>query len=133
MSRSTSISAYAVINESGLLGELQLAVYNTLVQHGSHTAHEVWNILKEGNPDLMNKKSDGITPRFSELKKKGVVAELPKRKCNVTGMQAIEWCAVDGLPIKIAKTKLNKDKIADMQEFIKTRLLWEDYVKEFGE
>ena len=86
MTRDTSIEAYRDLVESGKINERQAVVLDALDRHGPCTARE------------LGEKADltqvyGYWVRLSELRRKGLVAEEPKRKCSVTQKNVIVWRA----------------------------------------
>lgn len=125
MARQTSELAYRTIQECGLLSELRFAVYDVLYQYGPMTAHETWHKMKELDLAIIKDKRDGITQRFSELKRLGVIGELGKRQCSYTSMVAIEWDVTANLP---ADLKSDEAKIATQID--RTEKAWERFEKE---
>ena len=113
MTRQTSIAAYHQIKEEGLLSKLRFKVYEIIVEFGPLTAQEAWHIYRKR---YNAKGRDGITPRFSELERFGVIAENKKRPCSVTGRTCIEWIATDKLPIKPKKELTNIEKIKRLKK-----------------
>lgn len=57
------------------------AVYFALKCHGAGTAREVCNTAS----------LDGGWKRFSELQRLGMIEEVDRRRCKVTGRMAIVW------------------------------------------
>lgn len=96
MTRQTSIAAYRSIKENGLLSKRRWEVYDYLFVNGPCTALRVW---REVAPKSAN---GGITTRFSELKRMGVVQEVGETK-DATGMRAILWDVTARLPIPLQK------------------------------
>lgn len=102
MSRSsTSDAAYTKIQKNGLLQGLHQKVYENVYQNGPQTIAEVCVVLSEYD-------SRSISPRFAELRTRGVLVEVGTRKCSVTGMESIAWDVTDSLPTALPK-KLPKD------------------------
>ena len=95
--RDTSIDAYLTIKENGLLNKNQQQVYETLFNKGSMTCSEVLQYL-----NLQTNQSG----RFTELKEKGVIKEVGKRECRVTGHRVYLWDVTSELP----KTKRQRSK-----------------------
>jgi hypothetical protein len=106
MTRDTSIMAYNQIRESGLLTKLRWQVYECLFQHGPLGQNEL--LIELGTPHF---KKDSIKPRFAELEKFGVIREVGKRPCRITGREVIIWDVTSNLPQKNLKpTKKQKKK-----------------------
>ncbi|USU09993.1 hypothetical protein NF700_06975 [Sphingomonadaceae bacterium OTU29MARTA1] len=57
-----------------------------LIEHGDKTVDEVCA--------LANRPRYGIQPRFTELRKLGLIRDSGKRRLNVSGSSAIVWRAV---------------------------------------
>lgn len=112
MTRQTSIQAYNMIKENGLLSRRRWEVYDVLFRHGPLTANEVFVKLQEENIGPYNAASNSAA-RFSELRNSCVIYEVRERQCAVTGMNVIEWDVTDRLPLKLEKTKKIKCKSCD--------------------
>jgi chromosome segregation and condensation protein ScpB len=76
--RETSIEARNYIKQS--IGEKQAEVYTELLKHGPCTGRE-----------LDARLGVDAHKRLSELKELGMVKEITKRKCSITGRNAIVW------------------------------------------
>jgi len=79
--RQTSLEAYSRIKKE--LGKRQQEIYDGFLGNGSCTNLELSKFL--GIP------INQITPRTNELVKQGYVKEYEKRKCSVSGRNAISW------------------------------------------
>ncbi len=79
--RSTSIESYRDLVGSGRIGKLQQDVYNVVFNDGPGTAKELARVSG----------IDGFWKRLSELRRVGVVEEMGKRTCSITGKKAIVW------------------------------------------
>lgn len=103
MTRQTSIEAYHQIVSEGLLKSIQLETYKLLFKHGPCTGSELTKIAmeKSSNP----RPRDSHFQRCSELRDKGLVYEVGKRPCTVTGRRCIEWDVTDKLPKTLPKVK----------------------------
>ena len=96
MTRRTSIDVYHAIEREGLLGRLQLLVYRTLFQVSKPmTQMEV--VREIGNPNITD---HGITPRFSELKRMGAIADIGTKTCLVSGRETTAWVITGEMPVK---------------------------------
>ena len=84
--RSTSIEAYNALMSEGVLPKKRRQVYGWLHNYGPATAAEVEAALK----------SKDAHKRLPELRNQGIIEELGKRICTVTGRKVIEW-NVNGL------------------------------------
>lgn len=65
---------------------LRYLVHKTLCEQGDHTVDEVCAIA--GYPRY------SLQPRFTELRKKGLIRDTGNRRRNVSGANAIVWRAV---------------------------------------
>lgn len=65
---------------------LRYLVHRTLCEQGDHTVDEVCAIA--GYPRY------SLQPRFTELRKKGLIRDTGLRRRNVSGANAIVWHAV---------------------------------------
>ena len=79
--RATSLEAYKDIVNSGVLGKRQVEAYEVLYDHGPLTAGE---LVDESGVS-------GLWKRLSELRDMGIIEEVGKRKCRITGAVCIEW------------------------------------------
>lgn len=79
--RETSLAAFQEIQQDGTLGARQKQALEILIQHGPLTGNEVSH--KAGLP--------GLWKRLSELEDLGLVRSVGKRRCAVTGRQAMTW------------------------------------------
>jgi predicted transcriptional regulator len=80
----TSIDAAMIAADSS--SRLRYLVHKALCQHGDHTVDEVCALL--GLPRY------SLQPRFTELRKAGVIRDTGTRRRNVSGATAIVWRAV---------------------------------------
>lgn len=86
--RETSIEAYRVLVEGGLLSPMRRRIYAALYQHGPCTANELWAAMDHPN---RHSNQSNIHTRLGELRDMGVVAELEPRPCRATGSTVIVW------------------------------------------
>lgn len=86
MTRQTSIIAYNTIKSNGVLGKLQMQVYDFLFHNGPLTQRE----LIDGLNTTVNT-TFGIHQRFSELKKLKLIKDIGTTECDVTGMKVLLW------------------------------------------
>lgn len=108
MTRQTSVETYHQIIEEDLLSPLRAKVYSYLHAHGPCTANELVKAMAlQGQK---TKSRDYFAQRLSELRECGVVAEVGKRSCAVTGRTAIIWQTTNRLPINFEKQKKTKCK-----------------------
>lgn len=98
MTRQTSIEAYNTIKENGLLSKRRWEVYQTLYEHGPLSQVET-------SFSLRGKLDWGINPRFSELKKMGLIIEVGKTIDPRTGQTVLLWDVTSNLPKKFEKPK----------------------------
>lgn len=118
MIRQTSIEAYHKIKEDGTLSSSRWHVYEILYKHGPLTAGELKQKMLWSKENFLKVyKSES---RLTELRDMGVVQELGKKKCSLSGMTVILWDVTDKLPVKLKRdVKPSKKKmLADAIEVI---------------
>jgi hypothetical protein len=123
--RETSLSAYGVIKSNGLLSERRFEVYDVLVRKGPMTANEVFVVLNEESKGSINAASNSAA-RFSELRDLGVIKECGVRTCKITGMNVIEWEAIDAIPKKFTAKERIQEQIRKAElrlSILKNKLL----------
>lgn len=123
----TSIAAYAAAENSGLLGQLQLEVLKVIVENGPLTQGETWSEFF-----LEKRQRHDVCPRFAELVKKGVIANVGTRKCRYTGVEGNIYIATGQVPNKLEKMKTKKQRLIDAETFIEKSGLGEAYLKLTG-
>lgn len=109
MTRQTSIDVYRQIESEGLLGRLQLMVYDVLFHRGPLTSGELW---KFHFPDLQRQ---SLTPRLIELERMGAIQIGDKRECKFTGRECIQWDVTSRLPVKPPKEKTKNEIIGELR------------------
>ena len=88
MTRETSRKAYLELVSNGRLGTMQYQVYTALERLGPATAQE-----------LVSAGTTGAWKRLPELRDLGIVFEVGKRRCRVTGRTAIVWDVEQSEPL----------------------------------
>jgi hypothetical protein len=91
MTRQTSLIAFRAIKDEGLLGKMQMVIFNAIRFNPDRTDKEISYIA-----DLS---INCVTPRRGELQKKSIVigsksyrvVEAGKRNCTITGRMAMTW------------------------------------------
>ena len=96
--RSTSINAYHEIEANGLLSRRRWEAYKVLHHFGAMTSAELYEAAQKFYGQRFR---DNYQPRLTEMRNLGVVREAGKRKCNVTGHEAIVWECTDDLPKRV--------------------------------
>lgn len=83
----TSIDAAMIAADTS--NRLRYVVHKALCDHGDHTVDEVCTLV--GLPRY------SLQPRFTELRKAGVIRDTGSRRRNVSGASAIVWraCVLD--------------------------------------
>lgn len=76
---------------------MRMQAYVAVAEHGPITGTELDKILGDGSMD------PAYSRRLSELRDAGVIREVGKRPCAVTGNLAIQWEITDQLPKKEKK------------------------------
>jgi len=118
MVRQTSIEAYNQIREEGLLSDLRLVVYEYLYRNGPATAGELMQKYRNQRPDATVTMTMNMVRRLSELQELGVVYEVMRRPCEVTGRNCIVWDVTSGIPIEPEKKKSKDQIIAEQSRTI---------------
>lgn len=108
MTRRTSKEAFDEIKASGLLSRLRFSVYEAIWLFGPGTSAEIILAARDARKagGLPVRDADQLTQsraRFTELRERGVIHELPARPCGITGHKAIVWEVSAALPHKPAK------------------------------
>lgn len=116
--RETSIDTYNIIKEKGMLSGLRFKVYDALTKYGPCTANELVKKMAESGDKLNSR--DFFAQRLSELRLQGVVREVDKRKCQITGYNAIVWEVTNELPTKYVKPMTLKQKYFKIVNYVKT-------------
>ena len=109
MVRDTSIDAYRMIKENGLLSRVNFDVYAVIHDHGPITIRETSLVLKNQYP------ATTVSPRFSDLERRGVIRSVEKRPCKITGNVVHSWECTDKLPEELERRKTNKEIIRELQ------------------
>lgn len=109
MVRSTSIEVYLQIKREGLLGRRQQEVYECLYSHGPMNSTQIFNRLS-----LPTNQSGRIT----ELELKGVIQEVGKAPCPITGRSATIWDVTSKLP-----SGVKRQTKAQHKELLRTEAL----------
>lgn len=118
MTRQTSIEAYNQIKAEGLLSKLRFVVYDCIFHNGPITQGECVDILQKRLECGNN--SGTIASRFAELKNFGVIQEVGKRPCKLTGRTVLEWDVTDKLPVEFER--VSKDQIIrELQSVIESQ------------
>jgi hypothetical protein len=120
VTRSTSAETYRQIEADGTLSAVRWAAYTCLFKHGPLTGAELDDTLKDsGGRGHYHK-------RLPELRDRGVVAEVGKRCCRITGHEAIEWDVTDSLPSELPKKAPKPNKVELGKALAELRTLLRD-------
>lgn len=103
--RRTSIEAYRIIRDSGLLSAARWKVYDFLYCKGPITRNELDYHLAEGRPN------PAYSRRLAEMERAGVLARVGERPCTITGFTAELWDVTDQLPRKVERQTTNAQKL----------------------
>lgn len=122
--RDTSIQILREIEENGLLSTLRLQVYRAVVTVGPMTAQECWHYLRDQRAREGDARINGITPRFSELERLGVIHEVEKRPCTITGNICVVWGTTNQrpLPTSALRGRSRAAKKANLLRYVDTGL-----------
>lgn len=119
--RSTSVESYCAIRDSGVLSELRWDVYDYIYAHGPLTARQTIVGLSE-----TYELSSVYSPRFAELKRLGLIADIGTTECEFSGRNVTVWDVTANMPIIKTKAEALKDKIDALEKKLiqlKTELL----------
>ena len=95
MTRQTSIDTFVQIKNEGLLSKMRLKVYKAIFNKAPCTSAEAMEGIM--TPDNVLSQSRA---RFTELRDRGVIKEIGKRLCKITGRNVIVWDLTDMLPVE---------------------------------
>lgn len=95
--RETTLKAYKIAEESGLLNNRRMQVFKDICVHGPCTELDSWRRISP------NSNSGVITTRFSELKRMGVIEIAGERKDEVTQAYNKLWDVTGKTPVKLEK------------------------------
>lgn len=93
----TSAKSFHEVEQSGLLGKLQLIIYRQ-IDVGPKTTGEIAALL----PDY---RLNSISPRLAELARMNVIATTGERKCSITGKTALVWDKTNSVPVTKGRGK----------------------------
>lgn len=110
--RETSIEAYNQIKAEGLLSERRFQVYQILFKYGPISSGQMVEIAKKHKKLCHTGSFQG---RLSELRDIGVVAEVKKGPCPITGRNVIFWDVTKRLPIKLKRPETKDQIIARLE------------------
>lgn len=102
--RQTSIDCYNQIKSEGLLSELRLLTYYSMLHSAPCTAGELQEYIDKNQVRVKH-----AWKLLSQLRDLGVVYERAERVCNISGRNVIEWDLTDRLPVA-SKTPANTKK-----------------------
>jgi hypothetical protein len=108
--RQTSIDCFNQIKQSGSLSKSRFQVYETLFKlNKPSTAREIFAKI----PVVK------IEPtRLTELRDMGAIYEKGVRKCQITGVNSIEWDLTDKQPKKLPARITAKQKLKNLEIMI---------------
>ena len=112
--RDTSREIYQKIRKEGLIGKKQIQVYEILFMYGPLTGSEVANWMDEFHQK--SNVSETVRNRLNELKAMGIVTELPKAPCPVTGNTVYRYDVNSKLPVKPPRKLLKKEKLNSIKK-----------------
>lgn len=128
MVQQTSIQAFHQIQQSGLLSQRRLEVYQAIVFNPKSTGTEILRIAG------LQRNHSG---RFTELVELGLIKEGQSRECSLTGNTALTWESTGEQPKEVKKKPIKEDRkkraINKVNEFCKGLYLNGDQVKEYAE
>lgn len=104
--RLTSVVCYHDLVSEGFVGDRQAVVYDMLKSFPGRTDRELAELLFDDDPNM-------VRPRRKELVDMGLVEELPKRKCSVSGRMALTWRVKDVTTWGLVNGSHPKDCVGD--------------------
>lgn len=99
--RNTSIEAYNIIKDNGLLSRLRFQVYDYVFHHGPSS-------IRDAARHFKNQYSNSLSTRFSELRDLGLLDEIGEKQDPQSLKRVIIWDVTDKLPIKTEKAIRSK-------------------------
>jgi hypothetical protein len=128
--RETSILAFEQIKREGILGAVQLKVYELLFDKGPMTAREVtWHFeTTEGSTAITT-----YQPRLRELEALGVVRRVAERACRITARLAYEWDVTKHVPTAADRAKLKDRKAPFLDDKVRLARLFRECEHLFNE
>jgi hypothetical protein len=117
--RPTSAICLKQIKDEGLLGAMQLRVFEALLDRGPMTGRELDAFLSSDSRGHAHK-------RLPELERLGLVRVLPARQCVISGRLSVAWQAVDALPSAPAARPTKLERLVDelCATFETSQLAW---------
>ena len=120
MVRQTSIDCYNQIIKDKSLSKMRLRVLEAIMNTAPCTSGEAFASMIRTRTDMISQSRARVT----ELAERGVVKEVGKRACKISGKQAIVWEMTDMLPQEPVKVLDSRPKnmlkcmeyIADVME-----------------
>jgi len=97
MARQTSVEAYRAVRDCGWIAKTQKQIYEVVYESGPMTSGECFWEMHGGKPQRAISQSRA---RFTELREMGLLAEVGKRECAVTGRRVILWDVTTKAPVK---------------------------------
>jgi hypothetical protein len=95
MTRDTSIAAYEKIKADGTLGETMLAVYRVLAYYADDAGMTQKEVAEQLKFEGSKRDTRSFTPRFAPMKRRGVINEIGKKTCAITGREALAYVVSD--------------------------------------
>lgn len=105
MVRQTSLKTYDEIKEEGIYDTDMAMVYDAIKNFPLMTAREYCTLI------LKYEDQNKVRPRVSDLKKKGAIIEVGKRKCICSGRTSIVWSTLEGAEkVALRRVGFKEDK-----------------------
>jgi hypothetical protein len=121
--RDTSSAAYQDILQSGLLGKRQKQAFAVVAKVGPGTVSEMLKACREEGIDINQFCGErSFHKRLPELRDLGIIKEYGKRRCRVSGHEAITWDVSGCVPVKVVKAKRLSRK--DLEKRLDEAALW---------
>lgn len=122
MVRDTSLETYYQIESEGLLSIERTRVLKGVFEFGPGTSGEIYKAMGIAHPRNALSQSRA---RFTELRDRGVIREVAKRACHVSGRPGIVWEATGLLPVEPDEkpkrfTKLDAKRVLEIASTMKS-------------
>lgn len=114
--RETSRDALKALKSGGFFEPAIQRVFDALVDNGPCTASELYFAM-----GMRNHSQSNVHTRLGELRDRGSVEELPKRKCSRSGRECIVWDVTGKYPVKLDKPMKHKCATCNGKGFIVER------------
>lgn len=124
MIRETTMQAIITLRETNALSPMRLKVFEALceMQETKNTYPTASELAKYMGITKGAQSNQNVVTRLGELKDMGLVQELDKKTCSITGFNAYAWKALpQDSPVKLEKPMKTKCPACFGKGFLETR------------